>query len=142
MPFVSAQVMKVVRKPLAPSVWPNSPVTIGTVVIGNILQLGETETSPNIGITDYSKRTTDDFGVTKVTPRGWAKTMNLRTRVPTDDVDHIQLAVASLRATPTVWIGELGFESLTVLGFAKSFDADFALLTFSYCTFSIEGLTT
>ena len=33
---------------------------------GDVIELGTTETAPTIGIIDYSKRVTDDFGVTTV----------------------------------------------------------------------------
>ncbi|MCW2395894.1 MULTISPECIES: hypothetical protein [unclassified Sphingobium] len=115
-------------------------VSVAELLVGNVLYLGQTEASPSIGIVDYSKRTTDDFGVTTITVRDWAKTMTLRTRIESDDVDDIVTRVAALRARPTVWLGEEGFASLTIYGFYKNFAIDLALPTMSFASFSVEGL--
>ncbi|TCP63947.1 hypothetical protein [Sphingomonas sp. PP-CE-1G-424] len=116
-------------------------VTAGALVIGNMVDLGLTEAGASIGITDFSKRSTDDFGVTTVVERGWAKRMTAKTKVDTDDVDAIQLRVASIRAVPAVWIGEDGYNSLIVYGFFKEFSVDLALETISYCSLTVEGMT-
>lgn len=41
---------------------------------GVTIELGTVETAPTIGIVDYSKRVTDDFGVTTVVSRGFSRT--------------------------------------------------------------------
>lgn len=115
-------------------------VSVGEVVVGTLLDLGETEASPTIGIADYSKRTTDEYGVTTIKVRDWAKTMTLRTKLASDVVDDVTTRVAALRARPAVWIGEEGFESLTIYGFYKSFSIDLALPSISFASFSVEGL--
>ncbi|NYT43100.1 hypothetical protein HZY97_20160 [Sphingomonas sp. R-74633] len=115
-------------------------VGLSTLIIGNVLDLGTTEQSPSIGITDYSRRETDDFGVTTVVERGWAKRMTLRSRIDTSAVARVQKRVARLRATPALWIGEEGYDALSIYGFFKSFSVDIALLTSSFCSFEIEGL--
>ncbi|KQS50973.1 phage head spike fiber domain-containing protein [Sphingomonas sp. Leaf198] len=119
----------------------SSLVTAGALVIGNMVDLGLTEAGASIGITDFSKRSTDDFGVTTVVERGWAKRMTAKTKVDTAAVDAIQLRVASIRAVPAVWIGEDGYNSLIVYGFFKEFSVDLALETISYCSLTVEGMT-
>ena len=37
-------------------------VTLGTMLLGTIRDLGVTEASPTAGITDYSRKDADDFG--------------------------------------------------------------------------------
>lgn len=118
----------------------SAPVAVGTLIVGGVLELGTTEASPSIGISDFSRRVTDDFGVTTVVPRSWAKTMTLRTKVDTGDVDEVQRRVAAMRAVPALWIGEEGYDSLIVYGFFRSFSIDLALPRISYCSFGIEGL--
>ena len=117
-----------------------STVSVGKLLVGPAFDLGETETSPTIGITDYSKRTTDDFGVTSVTPRSWAKTMTLRTLIATGEVDAAERKVAAIRAVPALWIGDERFDSLCIYGFFKSFQIDLALETISYVSLTVEGL--
>jgi hypothetical protein len=115
-------------------------VSASAITLGSILDLGETEASPSIGITDYSKRETNEFGQTKIIPRDWAKLMTLRSMIPTDDASMIQEEVADLRAVPAMWIGADEYDCLNVRGFFRNFSIDLALPTISYCSFTIEGL--
>ena len=82
-----------------------------------------------------------DFGVTTVVERSWAKRMEVRCMLDTDDVDAIQRELAKVRAIPCIWIGEVGFDSLTIYGFFKDFSLDLAFANISYCSLTIEGLT-
>jgi hypothetical protein len=119
---------------------PSGPVAAGTLLVGKSVSLGITEAGPSIGITDYSRKETDQFGVTTVVERSWAKRMTLRSLIETRAVDGIQRTVAGLRAKPALWIAEDGYDSLTVYGFFKDFSVDLALETISYCSLSVEGL--
>lgn len=120
---------------------PSVPVEVGTLIVGTMIDLGLTEAGPSIGINDFSRRDTDDFGVTTVVERGWAKRMSIRSKVATDEVDAVQNRIASLRAKPALWIGEEGYDSLVIYGFFKDFSIDLPLATVSFCTLTIEGLT-
>lgn len=105
-----------------------------------VFDLGTTETAPTIGIVDYSRRVTDDFGVTTVVERGFARRMSVRLAVAFDEVDALQRRLAALRATPVLWVADDDFDSLTMQGFYKDFSLDLALPPVSYCTLTIEGL--
>ena len=107
---------------------------------GETIELGTIETAPTIGITDYSRRVTDDYGVTTVVERSFSRRMSVRLAVPFDDVDALQRRLAELRATPATWIADDRFASLTVTGFYKEFGVDHAVPPLSYCTLSVEGL--
>lgn len=107
---------------------------------GQTIELGATEAQPTIGIIDYSRRETDDYGVTTVIQRGFARRMSVRIMVPTDDVDQLQRRLASLRATPAQWIADEQFASLSFMGFYKEFQIDLAAETVSFCTLTVEGL--
>ncbi|MDF0540777.1 hypothetical protein PX699_00345 [Sphingobium sp. H39-3-25] len=104
------------------------------------MEIGQTETGLTIGITDYSRRVTDDFGVTTVVPRGFSRQLSARLGVPSDDVDALQQLLAGLRATPATWVADDRFASLSVRGFYKDFSLDLAAGGLSYCTLTIEGL--
>ncbi|MCW2395895.1 MULTISPECIES: collagen-like protein [unclassified Sphingobium] len=116
-------------------------VTVGTLIVGTTIDLGTTEAGPSVGINDFSRRSTDDFGVTTVVERAWAKRMTLRSMIPTSAVDDVQARLADLRATPALWIGSEAFESLVIYGYYKEFAVDLAFETVSYCSLTIEGLT-
>lgn len=107
---------------------------------GAEFQLGTLEETPTIGLTDYSRRVTDDFGVTKVVPRAFARRMSVKLLVPTDGVDELQRRVADLRATAARWVADDRFAWLDFRGFYKDFSVDLALPPVSYCTLTIEGL--
>jgi hypothetical protein len=117
------------------------PVAVGTLILGPLLDLGITEAGPTVGINDFSRRETDDFGVTTILERAWAKRMSVRTLVDTDTVDDVQARLAALRARPSLWIGEEQYDSLTIYGTYKDFSIDLQLETISFCTLTIEGLT-
>lgn len=108
---------------------------------GDTIDLGTVEATPTIGIIDYSRRITDDFGVTTVVPRGFARRMSVRLAVPSGDVDALQRTLADLRAVAATWIADARFQSLTVRGFFKDFSIDIANGSISYCTLTVEGLT-
>jgi len=107
---------------------------------GGVIELGTTETAPTIGITDYSRRVTDDYGVTTVVERGFARRMSVRLGVPFDQADALQRTLADLRAQPATWIADERFGSLSFRGFYKDFSLDLATPPLSLCTLTIEGL--
>ena len=61
-----------------------------------VIEIGTTEAAPTIGLTDYSRRETDDFGVTTVVKRNFSRTMSARVMVPTANVDALQQQLAAL----------------------------------------------
>ncbi|EZP57263.1 hypothetical protein [Sphingomonas sp. RIT328] len=107
---------------------------------GQVIDLGATKATPTIGITDYSRRVTDDFGVTTVVERGFSRTMSVQVAVPFDRVDELQRTLAGLRATPAQWVADDRFASLSIRGFYKEFSIDVATSSLSFCTLSVEGL--
>ena len=121
---------------------PDGPVSIGTLIIGRQMGLGSTEAGPEVGINDFSRKETDDFGNTIVVQRPFSKRMTVRSMVEGGQsvVDAMQRELAKYRATPLLWIGEDGWDSLTILGFYKSFSLDLAFSHIAYCSLEIEGL--
>ena len=73
---------------------------------GGEIVLGTVEATPTISLVDYSRRETDEFGVTTVVKRGFARRMSVRLAVPFTDVDRVYREAAALRATATV-MGEV-----------------------------------
>lgn len=105
-----------------------------------VIEIGTTEAAPTIGLTDYSRRETDDFGVTTVVKRNFSRTMSTRVMVPTANVDALQRQLAALRAKPVQWVADDRFDSLAITGFYKDLSIDLAIPPVSYCTLTIEGL--
>lgn len=107
---------------------------------GEVIDLGTTEATPTIGIIDYSRRVTDDFGVTTVVERGFARRMSVRLALPFDNVDALQRRLAGLRSTSALWVADDAIDWLRVRGFYKDFELDLAVPPVSFCTLTIEGL--
>ena len=120
---------------------PADVVSCGTLLVGRQFTIGDTEHGADIGIIDYSRKETDQFGVTSVVERAFAKRMTARVVMQTSAIDDVHRNLAALRASPVLWIGSESFESLTVYGFYKEFSIDLAYPTVSYCSLTIEGLT-
>lgn len=118
-----------------------STVAIGNISLGALVSLGSLESSPTVGITDYSKKNIDDFGNVIVTKRAYSKRFGGRFLVDSSFVDQLASILSSVRSTPIVWIGAgSDYSSLIVWGFFKDFEIDIAYPTVSYCSITIEGL--
>ena len=107
---------------------------------GTSIELGDTEATPTIGITDYSRRVTDDYGVTTVVERAFSRRMSVKLALPFDGVSTLQQRLANLRASSALWVADEQIAWLSVRGFYKEFDLDHAVPPLSYCTLTVEGL--
>jgi len=124
----------------------------GTVSIGNLVNGllytvnntgagNATATSPTVGIIDYSIKTVDSFGNTKIVPRGYAKRMNVKLMLDSVDVDELVTLLTSIRTTPCVWIAaDNTYKSMIVYGYYKDWEVEIAYTLKSYCSLNIEGL--
>ena len=121
---------------------------IGNFVVGTKYYLGSTETSPTIGIIDYSVKTIDAFGNPTLTKRGYAKRMNTKSLVDDSQVDLVARILSNARATPCVWNANTNITnlnsnektSLIIYGYYKDWEIDCAYSTNSYLTCTVEGL--
>ncbi len=113
---------------------------IVTLDNGSMIALGTTETAATIAITDYSRRVTDDFGVTTVVRRGFSRRMSLRFALPFEEAGRVQSRLAELRATPALWVADDRWRALSVRGLLKDFEIDLAVPPQSYCSLSVDGL--
>ena len=104
-------------------------VSCGTLLAGRMFDVGTTLVGPGIGIVDYSKKTTNDFGVTTLVERPFSDRTTLRAKVESKRVDVIKATLAAIRAIPTLFIGDPDVDSLIIYGWAKSFDIDLQLKT-------------
>ena len=117
-------------------------VTCGVLAVGLYAELGLTKYSPKIGIVDYSRVTVDEFGVTTVIPRDFAKKMSCDVELDPVDVDNVARLMAQYRGAFVVWVGADNlYTSLIVYGPLQSWDIsidDYAKATLSV---QIIGLT-
>lgn len=115
-------------------------ISVGSLVVGAVYELGTTLAGATVGIIDYSRKTVDDFGVSSVTERAYSKRMSLPVMLPTNLVDLASARLARVRAKPVVWIGDERVESLIVYGFIKDWSIDIPGMLTSTCSLQVEGL--
>lgn len=115
---------------------------IGTFAFGTALDAGDTEWGAKIGIMDFSKKETDELGVTTLLPRVFTKTMDLTAFIPHAQVPTMFRALSAARAKPVIWVGsdESLFSSTIIYGFFRSFDIVMEAANGSYINIEIEGL--
>jgi len=115
----------------------------GVATAGLSRDIGATQVNAKIGIQDYSVKTRDNFGNFTITERAYAKRASFTIYCETTTVAFLANMLASYRATPVVYIGEVGdgFEPTIVYGFYKNFDIDIGYMDgLSVCSLDLEGL--
>ena len=114
----------------------------GACLIGRVQAVGDQgiQYGAKVGITDYSRKERNSFGEYRVVERAWNKRADMAMLVPNNQIDGLQALFASLRTTPTLWVGADGYESLAVYGYYKDFSAVISYPTYSQMSLEIEGL--
>ena len=109
---------------------------------GLTFDLGGTLQGPRLGITDYSRKVTDEFGTTTFVRRGYAKRLTLELLIPTVEMATTFAILADLRATPALWVPSdtSQLAPLTVYGWCKDFGITVAYANDSLCSIEVEGL--
>lgn len=118
-------------------------VSAGSIISGQIKEIGQTQYGVNTGIIDYSRKETDEFGNTSLVVRNYSKRMNAKLFLTNSNLNRVQRLLYSIRATPVLWIGSTDptfEEPLVVMGFYKDFDTEIAYPAHSLCNLEIEGL--
>lgn len=113
---------------------------VGEIVLGQQKEIGLTNYSPSIGITDYSIKDVDIFGNYTVLERSYSKRLSCQTTLENTQLDSIYKTLAAIRAIPVVWVGSDLYASMIVYGFFKDFGIVIPYPTMSTCSLEIEGL--
>lgn len=119
---------------------PGASVKCGALVLGVVQDLGYTKWGARLGIDDYSVKKRDAFGNYSVVPRAFSRRASFDLWIENSRVDRLVDLLASLRATPTVFIGDERFGSMTVFGFIRSFEVTIPYPDISMWTLDTEGL--
>lgn len=112
------------------------------LVAGQTAEVGDTIGAPRLGIIDYSRRETDEFGTTTFVRRSYAKRMNVEVMLPNSDLSRVFNLLAEVRASVCLWVPALSdnLEPLTFFGWCKEFDIAVAYTSRALCTMEIEGM--
>jgi len=118
-----------------------STVRIGTLVIGQSIILGATIYGAQIGIQDYSRKVTDDFGNWTIVQRAFSKKAQYKVWMDNAKIDAAAAFLATIRATPCVFKGDGDYAALYIFGFFKNWNIEIPGPNKSYLSLDIEGLT-
>ena len=132
--------------------YPNATITVtldGTPTLGvGIIMFGQQQSfslgmqyGARLGIQDYSRKETNDFGDTVFVVRAFAKRATYDVFLENEELDSFQNYLSNIRATPCLWVGSNEFEATTIFGFYKNFDILLNYPNHSECSLDIEGLT-
>lgn len=113
----------------------------GTCVLGQTVDIGAATYGAKAGITDYSRKTVDEFGDYTFIQRGFAKRATFKLVTPNSAVDSVSVLLSLYRAQPVVWVGTDTFTSTWLFGWLRDWAVEFSMMEQSYLALEIEGLT-
>lgn len=119
-------------------------VSVAQIILGTLTEIGSTQYGAKVGIIDYSKKETDEFGNTTFVQRNFSKRLTAEVHLANSELNKVQRFLYSIRAKPSVWIASSDptyEEALIVYGFYRDFSTDISYPTVSFCSLEIEGLT-
>lgn len=113
------------------------------LVVGTVYALGGTLIGPRLGIADYSRKETDEFGAATFVRRNYAKRLTCEILLATVDMAGVLAVLVDLRATPAVYIASETAElnPLLIYGWYRDFGITVAYATRCLCSLDLEGLT-
>lgn len=117
-------------------------LAVGVILLGQArsFSLG-VRMGARVGIQDYSRKERNEFGDVVLVERAFAKRASFSMLLRAAEVDVFHEFLASVRATPCLWIASGRYESTTVYGFYKSFDIVISYFDYSDSELELEGLT-
>lgn len=112
----------------------------GTLAVGDMVTIGNTRYGASIGIIDYSRKETNDFGTTSVIERSFAKKLDLEFTLENSRIDYVASKLSAIRATPVIWVASDEYSSMIVYGFYKDWGVSIPYPRHSEASLNIEGL--
>ena len=119
-----------------------SPILLGKALVGYKKDIGATLLGMRGSITDYSTKQTDDYGNVFLKQGAFAIESSGRIMVRNEDLDYLFRKLASLRATPVLWLSgvEDKYKTLNTYGYYKDFSIVFDNNVTSTCELTIQGI--
>ena len=101
---------------------------LGQVIAGQSWPIGTTQYNTRLGIRDYSRKDTDEFGNTRLVKRANAKRTSLPLYLHPSRLDSVREILARMHGLPALWLGDdnegIGsYQSLTVWGWLEDWNA-------------------
>lgn len=120
---------------------PGTEAKIGSLVVGQSQFLGETIHPAKLGIQDYSRKETDDFGNFTIIQRGFSRRGTFKVIIEEARMDAISATLTEYRAEAVVWLGVDVYTSSWIYGFYRDFNFDLSNPEETYLNIELEGLT-
>lgn len=115
-------------------------VEVGELLIGFARDIGRCNYGTSIGLRSFSRKETNEFGITTVVKRRNSKYAEYDIDIETKNLASIQRFMADIDSVPCVYIGKESMEELIVYGFYSDFQATIAFPQITKCTLRVEGL--
>lgn len=116
-------------------------LAIGVLGVGQIKRIGlGVKSGARVGIDDYSRKETDEWGETVLIQRNFAKRASFDIPVPAAQVESSITLLNSLRAKPVLVIGSASRNSTVLFGFYKSYEVTHAYADTSELTIDFQDL--
>lgn len=114
---------------------------IGVILVGQQESIGiGVHLGVRMGIRDYSRKTTNEWGEVELLRRGFARTRSLQVLCDNRQLDNIDRLLSGLRATPVLWLITKTMEQPNVYGFYSDYDIGIQYARYSELTINLEGL--
>ena len=118
-----------------------SDLAVGVIAIGQVRTFGiGVLIGARVGIRDYSRKETDDWGQITLVERSYAKTANINFLVQDNQSDAANDFFAEIRATPVIYIASTSKDRLVIFGIYNGFEEAISYADYSEYQLSIEGL--
>jgi len=115
-------------------------VEVGELVVGQIYRVGDAQYGTSVGIVDYSRKETDDFGNYVIIKRRFTKRAEYDVKIFPSAVSSVQRTLAKYRVTPVIWIGDEKMKETIVYGYYRSFNIVLTDQAWASATITVEGL--
>lgn len=118
-------------------------VKCGVLLAGTSYDLGSTQYGATSSITDYSKKETDQFGITTFVKRAFSDKISVSLVLNNAQLQKVKTVLTDVRSAPCAWIATdyTGYDTLNTYGFYKDFTITVAYPNQSLCSLEIEGLS-
>mgnify|MGYP006935473875 CR=1 FL=1 len=114
----------------------------GELIVGTMFTIGQSLHGANLGIIDYSVKTTNEItGNVTVQSGPYARRAQVDVMCDTARTPAISNYLASIRQQPVVWVPDVGNAATITYGFFKEFNVILSDNYTSLCNLQIEGLT-
>lgn len=120
----------------------STTASLGELVAGEIVKIGDTDPAIRLRIKDYSTIAESEDGATTITKRTYVKKMDSVIYIDKGNVSQVFNKLSDLRATPLVFVADdIGYEDVFIIyGLLRDFETLYSTDLVCATTMSIQGI--